>query len=61
MLPNAFLAKTKANPRQEGRVEMDCPKAACRSKINEKEQKKVESNFYFCKDCGTVVYRRERK
>jgi len=40
---------------------MKCPKTDCHNKINEEEQKKIESNFYFCKDCGTVVYRRHRK
>jgi len=40
---------------------MKCPKTGCNNKIDEKEQKKIESNFYFCKDCGIVVYRRDRK
>jgi hypothetical protein len=39
---------------------MKCPNNNCKNRIEEKT-KKEESNFVFCKDCGTVVYRRERK
>jgi len=56
------LEKRKSETRT-GRVKarVKCPKAGCNNKINEEEQKKVESNFYVCKDCGTVVYRRDKK
>jgi hypothetical protein len=40
---------------------MKCPNNNCKNNIEEKKQKTDESNFVFCKDCGTVVYRRERK
>jgi hypothetical protein len=40
---------------------MKCPNNNCKNNIEEKKQKTEESNFVFCKDCGTVVYRRERK
>jgi len=61
MLRDDFSAKTKVNLRLEGREEMKCPRIGCNNKINDEEQKKTESNFYFCKDCGTVVYRPNRK
>jgi len=56
-----FRRKEKANLRLEGKEKMKCPRTGCNNKINDEEQKKIESNFYFCKDCGTVVYRQDRK
>ena len=39
---------------------MKCPNSKCNNKIDKNKQKKAESNFYYCKDCGTVVYRKKR-
>jgi predicted RNA-binding Zn-ribbon protein involved in translation (DUF1610 family) len=61
MFRDDFSAKRKANLKLEGRKEMRCPKTGCNNKINDEKQKKTESNFYFCKDCGTVVYRQDKK
>jgi len=54
-LQDAFSCKKKVKKK------VKCPNASCNNKINRAEQKKEEGNFYFCKDCGTVVYRRDKK
>jgi hypothetical protein len=54
-----FEEKIEAKPEDEDN--MKCPNNNCKNTIEEKKSKTEESNFVFCKDCGTVVYRRERK
>jgi hypothetical protein len=54
-----FEEKVKTKPKSEDN--MKCPNNDCKNRIQEKKSKTEESNFIFCKDCGTVVYRRERK
>jgi len=36
---------------------MKCPNSNCDGEIERDEQKKTKGNFYYCKKCGTVVYR----
>jgi len=36
---------------------MKCPNSNCDGEIERDEQKKKKGNFYYCKKCGTVVYR----
>jgi len=59
--PNAPKQPSEqAHAKHEGEM-VKCPNAYCKNKIDRSEQKKVDSNFYFCKECGTVVYRQDRK
>jgi len=52
--------QNKDSAKHEGE-KVKCPNTDCKNKIDKSEQKKADSNFYFCKECGTVVYRRDRK
>ncbi|MFB0514450.1 MAG: hypothetical protein ACETVQ_02625, partial [Candidatus Bathyarchaeia archaeon] len=36
---------------------MKCPNSNCNSEIDKTKQRKAESNFYACKNCGTILYR----
>ncbi|MFB0514842.1 MAG: hypothetical protein ACETVQ_04615 [Candidatus Bathyarchaeia archaeon] len=36
---------------------MKCPNSNCSSEIDKTKQRKAESNFYACKNCGTILYR----
>jgi len=40
---------------------MRCPNSECNSEIDKTKQRRVESNFYACTKCGTVIYRREKE
>jgi predicted RNA-binding Zn-ribbon protein involved in translation (DUF1610 family) len=37
---------------------MRCPNSGCNGKIEKGKQKNTEGNFYYCKDCGIVIYRK---
>ncbi|MFQ5758157.1 MAG: hypothetical protein ACE5IF_00605 [Candidatus Bathyarchaeia archaeon] len=39
----------------EGEKEMECPN--CKAKIDKAKQGKARGNFYYCKNCGTVISR----
>ncbi|NIR86571.1 hypothetical protein GWO13_02955 [Candidatus Bathyarchaeota archaeon] len=42
--------------KQEGEW-MKCPNSNCNGKIDMEKQKTKKGNFYYCKKCGTVIYR----
>lgn len=41
------------------RTKMKCPNTKCKQPIDENGNK--DTNFDYCKECGTVVYRNKNK
>ena len=36
---------------------MKCANPACGEEINKALQDRTEASFYYCRECGTVVYK----